>query len=124
MAGFRYLILCLSSIAYGHTASLTKGIQDIQAERIYANLLIGSWRSVDSSNYVITFYDNEIELVLNEDSNLPYYFMKDSNGVLPSGYSPNWPPYEAKLYLTGKDTLEITYAQLGVPNVTIQYIRK
>lgn len=92
--------------------------------RIDAGLLTGQWQSVDTPVYTIAFTTHSSEVILFLEASRSYYFMIDSNHMVSSGFSPNWPPYDADLNMVGKDTLEITYAQIGVPDLTARYIRK
>ena len=84
-------------------------------DKIEANLLLGFWETTDSLKSKIEFIDLKSEIQLTIPEHHPYYFYKDSLGLVSvSGFYPNWPPYDCELKLNTSDTLEITFSQLGI----------
>ena len=107
-----------------HSQAQPNPITNKRDSHIPSKSLTGTWHQIDSTHYTIEFVDTLSEFTLKFKNHHPYYFSKDSIGNISfTGYYPQWPPLNCELQFISKDILKITYASLGVPEVSYLYVR-
>lgn len=121
-----FLLFLMLFIALNQLSAQTTDISSKQPEStsIEAKLLAGFWESADSLKYKIEFVDANIICFLNQPGAGQYTFIKDSlNMVSPHGFIAAWPPFDCKLKLISKDTLQATYLHLGNDEAVQYYVK-
>lgn len=126
LGSLKVILIIIFLICYFSISAQEKINYSIDSTRIDSKLIIGFWESADSNKYRIEFTDElwAVKLKANVGVANVYFFSKDSTGMMQlSGWAPNWPPYDCRLYLNTNDTLYASTWCFMCDAITSKYVR-